>query len=130
MSILENLASVFLADQPGRTISTQAWTALIKQATGESPTVTRVGNKNVLVWKPGQAKKMQAFLERQISGKSSPSAPGRGPSQGGGLGFGNVDIDWKPVIIPLVIKKIWLPVTLYTGAIWWLSRYVKKKRIF
>lgn len=86
-----------------------AWTTLISTATGENPVIVRKSNGVDIKWKPGQASKMETYL-------SNIAFPKKGSGTGNGNGL-NVNVDLKPVIIPLVLKKAWIWVTLYTVGI-------------
>lgn len=71
-----------------------AWSELINNATGERPIVINQPNGVKINWKPGQAKKMQEYLNESIDAESSPDDL-------------NVDVDLAPVVIPLILKRYW-----------------------
>jgi hypothetical protein len=92
-----------------QTAVTQAWSLFILNATGETPLLRSEKGSVLIDWKPGQAERFTAYLEssfKEPSGKSDI----------------NVTVNWKPVLIPLTVKKASLPVLGYTGLIAILSK--------
>lgn len=95
-----------------------AWTALISSATGQGPLINRRSDGVDIDWRAGQAKKMEEYISNMITPKKGVSGP-KGESI-------NVNVDLKPVIIPLIFKKTWLWVALYTGSIVIITKLLGK----
>lgn len=92
----------------------QAWNLWITSATGEAPIMERHENGIDIKWNPGQAVKMEQYLNGAMTAPSSPDDL-------------NVSVDLKPVLIPLVIKKTvgWL--TLYSALLVFGTKFLWKK---
>lgn len=83
----------------------QAWSLWISTATGETPNVDRTAEGVDITWKPGQAKKMEAYLsEAMETGEPSPDDL-------------NVNVPLAPVILPIALKKSIGWIALYTAII-------------
>jgi len=76
-----------------RTAAVTAWSLWINSITGQAPNISQKPNGVDITWKPGQAKKM----ERYFSDAMKPSTPDPHAL--------NVNVDLKPVLLPLVAKK-------------------------
>lgn len=113
--------SDYLAN-PGREIATKGWQLWFKSATGEEAELIRQSDKNILRWKPGQAKKMEQYFSDMFFKKKSKDEPEKR-----GMGFGDVDIDWKPVIMPLAMKKVVPFIAAYTAIVVFLTYKAKKR---
>lgn len=94
------------------------WTALISSATGQSPLISRRPDGVDINWRAGQAKKMENYISNIITPKKGVFAP-----EGESI---NVKVDLKPVLIPLIIKKSWIWVLLYTSSIVVLTKLIGK----
>lgn len=96
------------------------WTALISSATGQSPLINRRPDGVNIDWRVGQAKKMENYLGNIITPKKG---VGEGVASDENI---NVKVDLKQVLIPLVIKKTWVWVLLYTGSVVLITKLLGK----
>ena len=116
-----------LIENPGREAATKGWQAWIKSATGEEAILVRQPDKNVLQWKPGQAEKFSKYFDSMVFGPKE-----TGKTETRGYGFGEVEINWKPVYMPLVLKRVLPVVGAYTllaiAAGWGITKLVGGKK--
>lgn len=97
-----DLAALALSPNVGREAAAQGVSWLVNNITGEYPNIDRAPQNTSITWKPGQAKKLQTYLEGKMKPSDTP-------------GFG-LDIDYKSVIMPIVYKKA-IPWVLGASAI-------------
>lgn len=92
---------------------TQGWNLWISSATGQAPIIERHSDGVNIKWNPGQAQKMEAYLNDAMTAPSSPDDL-------------NVDVDLKPVLIPLMIKKSVGWVALYSAVLVFGTKFLWK----
>ncbi len=93
---------------------TQAWALWIQTATGQYPNIDRHENSVDISFKSGQASKMEAYLYDAMSSKPT------------GADDLNVNVDLKPVLIPLAVKMSVGYVAGYTAAVIILTKLLWK----
>jgi len=127
---LKSWGATLLAGDPGRELITAGYVTIINGVTGERPIVEKTANYNEIKWRPGQAEKMEKYLTGLMSDVVKPkiAVPDRGPDKL--FDMSEVKIDFKPVIKPIIIKKLLPAAVIYTalvaGTTWWLTK--KRKR--
>jgi len=94
---------------------TQGWNFIIENATGEAPYIERTEVGNFITWKPGQAKKMETYLDKAM--KEEEYDPE-------GI---NVDVDLMPVLLPLLVKKTIGYVVGAVAIIFFAGQYVGRQ---
>lgn len=113
-------------DNPGREAATKGWQLWIKSATGQEATLVRTTSENKLIWKPGQAEKFSQYFSDLLNPLKKDEPQQRG------MGFGEVSIDWKPVYMPIVIKKVLPVILLFAGmsfaAGWYTNKITRRRR--
>jgi len=112
------IGAAWQSANPAREAVTQVYALGIEKITGEKPVINRLGTKTVITWQPGQANKMQKFIARTFIGtaKAAPAVPSKEFS------LSEVQVDMKPVIMPLIFKTILPFMATYTVLIWYVAR--------
>jgi len=93
---------------------TMGWSYIIKNATGEEPNIRRAEKGNYITWKPGQARKMETYLNRAMTEETDYDPDGI-----------NVDVDLAPVLFPLAVKKSLGYIVAYTALVFIIGRFSK-----
>lgn len=106
-----------------REAAIQGWNFWINSATGENPLVERRPDGATLQWKPGQAAKMESYLSEFIPVNPFARFTEGPPDPETGEPI-NVSIDFKPVLIPLVLKKFLPWIAVYSLALIYISRKI------
>ena len=115
----ENLLHTLFKEVTGsREVKTAAIVETIKLLTGTAPRVVNKGPYNLIVFTPAQRAKLEAMFDKKVkqvrdkrTGKTEPQ---------------NVKVDFKSLVMPLVIKKA-LPYVLGVAAIGFVLGRVSKK---
>lgn len=118
---LSSFGRIMLSSRPDRELITEGWSLLIDKATGERPIVQHLDDKNKIVWRAGQAKKMEQYLSGLMKpGKQITAVPGAP----GAFDLSQVEVDMKPVLTPLIIKKVLPYLAVYSIALFYLAKKI------
>jgi len=95
--------------------TTQGLMLFIKSVTGETPFVNREGDTNNIMWRPGQADKMQAYFENLVYGKKKKDEKPLG-----------VKLDVKPVVLPILLRRVAPWILVYSLSLFLIGRFLPR----
>jgi hypothetical protein len=88
------------------TMQTNAVALVIQNLTGEQPVINVYPDHAEIILNQAQVKKLQTFLDHQISGKVKED---------------RIQLDLSPVIVPVLLKKA-VPLLLLAFALGWILK--------
>lgn len=110
---------------PAREAVTQIYALGIENITDEKPLIERTPNRNFITWQSKeQIRKMQKALTSLIlpDFRKEPVIPSKEFS------LDEVQVDMKPIIVPLVLKTLLPSIAIYTAIVWYAARKTKRRK--
>lgn len=111
------------SEHPAREAVAQLYSLGLEKILGDKPLIKRYDNHTLITWKEGQARAMQKYIARIIwsVGKPVDKAPSREFS------LSEVQVDMKPVLVPLVLKTVLPFLGIYTFLVFYMGRQSRRK---